>query len=423
MHLGDLSSTVRDIGSGLTLVLAIACIFGIVRGFRQKNKQYVIFGWLVLFLSFAMGQIMKWVSEAVILGSRKWYSVRAMQIPTLIYEILLFLLCVCTLLLLQRCWVWDKAHVTPLAIKESIDFLPSGLVIYSEDGSCKLVNNKMNEISLFLTGRSALNGKELQEEIQKLGSTVDIDGKKYAFHHRQLEYDGEILLELTADDVTQLYLKLEELREKNEKLKENVKMMRLYGQTIDESVRQQEILQAKMNIHDEMNRLLLVTEKAALGGLSDEEEAEILHTWNNNALLLCKQADENPKSNTVSDMETLARVIGIDIVWEKIPDTGNKEALKLFERVTKEIMVNAVKHGKAKHLYIDAETVSDIEGGGLRITYRNDGLSAKEPIIMAGGLKNICGMLKKVGGNLELVAEPEFRIEIWIPIGGLGNGI
>ena len=85
------------------------------------------------------------------------------------------------------------------------------------------------------------------------------EGRRWRFVRRELLLDGERLHELTASDVTAEYAKTEALQRDKEALSRLKAELNEYNLGIDDTVRKQEILRAKVNIHDEMNRLMLST--------------------------------------------------------------------------------------------------------------------------------------------------------------------
>ena len=173
-------------------------------------------------------------------------------------------------------------------------------------------------------------------------------------------------------------------------------------------------MQAKVQIHDEMNRLLLATGNAADGTGSAEDLQKILFTWKNNALLLCKEADNKPASNTEQDLQTLADIIGMKIEWDGRIETRDSHVLQLFELATREALSNAAKHAKAKHLYIQLRESESM----LMATYTNDGLCPNGEVHPAGGLKDLCRMLEREKGHMSIVSAPAYMLTITIPKGG-----
>lgn len=419
MTIVNTSPLFRDTLCFVSQLLYVLFIIDALLMIRQKNKIKLCICSFFFFVSYFIHQIFKEVVRYKTVGTNISGIESFTSISIQVYVWILFCLFVVGFIVLYKSLKWRESHISSASIKESIDYLPSGLAIYRNDGSGVLVNNKMNQLSVQLTGQSFLNGNELYEEVQKHEMVVDFEGKKYMFHQREFEYEQELLYELIADDITELFDKAQQLRLGNAQLEKMAEKMKQYGLTIDDTVRNQEILQAKIQIHDEMNRLLLATGNAASNGVSQEELNTILRTWQNNALLLCMEADEKPKNNTIQDMDTLAKLIGIHVKWQGSLDVENSECLKLFERITKEAMANAVKHARAKEMIVTMKR----EKNCLWIQYSNDGISPSQKIRESGGLKNIRNLIEQHQGSMEVISEPNFILKICIPLGGKEYGL
>lgn len=418
MSLIEMPAIWRDLLAFYTLVLALALAFGAISSRRQGDIKRAIASAVIFILSFVINQILKKVSEIAIYKTDDKIASVYGNVKLWLVVFVIVLVTIFAVYIVFSCFAQNHNHIGPAAIKESVDYLPSGLAIYGDDGRCLLVNNCMNKLSEVLTGHAVLDGCELYQSVPD-SRTVDMDNHKYAFSHKTIEYDGVFLHELIADDITEIYEKSQELRSGNDQLVEYSVKMRRYGETIDESVRNQEILQAKINIHDEMNRLLLATGNAASNGVPSDELLKLLNTWQSNALLLYREADINKRTNTVSDLETFGSLIGITPVWEGDINTNDTKALNMFSVITREAMTNAVKHAGAKHLYVKVRSDAD----AFYLNYNNDGENAADNIVLGGGLTNLKNMIEKAGGTIEISARPTLEMTIKISKGDVVNAL
>ena len=75
-------------------------------------------------------------------------------------------------------------------------------------------------------------------------------------------------------------------------------------------VRKQEILDAKVYIHDEMNRLMLVTTAMTETVTLKEEFESVLTLWRNNAVLLGNEAEKDIEDVDALEIEKLAKKLG-----------------------------------------------------------------------------------------------------------------
>ncbi|MBE5864552.1 MAG: hypothetical protein E7295_17190 [Lachnospiraceae bacterium] len=314
---------------------------------------------------------------------------------------------------------WNQTHVTPLSIQESFEKLTEGVLFYRDGGQCVLVNGRMQEISRELMGHILLNGEEFAETVfaAKLDKETDKiltlkDGSVKEFFGRRVVFEKEEIWEVVAADITELFEKTKQLQEENQRLQEFQKRLLKYHEEIMDTVRMEEILQAKMSIHDEMNRLLLTTRRAVISKDAEERRKAVL-AWKSNALLLCREAQA--KSNieeALKDLTVVATAMGIEMVMEETPSFREERTLELFVLATREAMVNAVKHADAKKMNVRILG----EASFWTIVYENDGAVPKGPIHETGGLRNLHQKLEGLGGSMETMVAPMFRLTVHIPI-------
>lgn len=339
--------------------------------------------------------------------------------PWAAFLLALALLGCCCVLLYRQARVWRETHVTAASVKESMDGLPAGVCYYLEDGRCILVNHRMQDVCFSLLGLPLQNGASFYEAVREKSVHALSDGTAVTFRHRVLAFEDAPLHELIADDITELYEKNERLRADNERARQLGASMKAYGETISDTVRRQEILQAKINIHDEMNRMILTTRKAAQDGAAEAERRDILRMWQGQALLLCKEADARRSSHAVSDLNALAAVLGMELEWSGVPESEDAAVLSLFLSAAREAMANAAKHAGATRLRIETRE----DGETLRAAFTNDGRKPEGAAEETGGLRNLRARLEKAGGGMRVETEPVFRLSVTIPKGGKAYGV
>ena len=413
----ELSALFRDLICFWSILLILGYTVIIVLSARQKNRLYVVMSSLSVVLLYFIMQVCRNISlwkmkvlplhpVADYLGSKPFIL--------LVAVLLLF-----TAGFIIHLWLgirYAGTHITPTAVKQAMDLSSSGICYYRSDGQPILISHKMNELSLALTGHTLSDGAKFYNTVCDRHITVLSDGTVVRFSHREIMLEGEKCHELITDDITELYGKSQALREDNERLKKRNKQLREYGETIDETVRRQEILNTKKKIHDEMNRLLLSTDNAVIRG-TDEERRCILETWQKNILLLCIEADSDTKSNVLSDLNELSKLIGVTLIYDKPLQTQDADTLRLFSLAAEEAMTNAAKHGGASQIFIKLN-----EGGGtLEAVFSNDGKASEGEIVEAGGLSQLRHCIEKAGGKIEVSTDEGVSLKISIPIGGNSN--
>lgn len=336
-------------------------------------------------------------------------ATRILHLPDIVILAACLILTILCVLLYRNGISWRKTHISAASIKESMDGLPAGICFYLEDGRCILSNHRMNDISFALQGKALQNGISFYDSVREKPIHQLPDGTAIAFRHRELTYRGEPLHELIANDITDLYQKSEQLKADNQRLQRLAENMKAYGETIADTVRQKEILQAKVNIHDEMNRIHLITRKS-LSGEPTSERQEILQMWQQ-VLLLCKEADSHKTNRAVADLNTLAAAIGIKLVWSGVPNELAPTVQPLFLAAAREAMTNAIKHAQAQTLDISIKENCD----SLEARFTNGGKIPVHPVMPSGGLLNLSKRLESAGGRMTIETNPTFCLNVIIP--------
>lgn len=303
---------------------------------------------------------------------------------------------------------WKEDHITPMSVKDSIDMLHAGLCYWEDGGRMILSNKKMDEICLAISGEMLLNGEKFYKCIESECMPMP-DGTIKYFFHNLVEFEDKQIHELIAADVTELYKKNELLEQETISLQKMNESLRRYNQNIEETVRKQEILDAKVYIHDEMNRLMLVTTANAETPMSEEDFEEILTLWRNNAILLGNESDKSNSNVDITGIDRLANLLGIQLKWEgedwsTIPDSIRES----FIMVVREAIANAMKHAEAKNITIRIQKKDE----KLLIRISNDGKLPERKISLGGGLTNIKRMVEEKKGQFEVEINEQFNMNV-----------
>ena len=183
--------------------------------------------------------------------------------------------------------------------------------------------------------------------------------------------------------------------------------LRDYYLSIDETVRRQEILQAKVNIHDEMNKLMLST--MAVENDNPSELDNIFSLWEQNALLLCMEAEKTSETKEGTSLDNLAKALKINLIWEgSVPEELSKEQRELFYSAAQEAIVNAVKHAEAKTMKISFIKEKD----SIWCNFTNDGKIENKEISFSGGLGNLARLSEQQNAELSVNVEKEFVLSL-----------
>lgn len=405
----ELSSSVRSLFCTISILLMVGFVVNTIQAIIQRRFAYMVESVVEFFAPYFIFHICDEVSDYYLGGELNSVAGAFAKLPYVAYIFAFVCLALLFAVRFQLGVKYRKTHITPSAIKEATDDMPTGFCYYNKNGHPFLTNNTMNTLAVAITNKPISNGFTFTDFVMQ-DNIREINGIVYHFSKRELMHNNEIFYELLADDVTEVYKKTRELKANNDQLRANNKKMKEYGEHINEAVRREEILNSKIKIHNEMNKLLLQTDNA-INIKAKEDRERVLDTWMQNTLLLCLEASENDV-NPLSDLYELARLIGITVHINTEPIIKSIDAMRLFVLVTEEAMTNAVKHASSKNFYINVQQ-SDTE---LSAQYTNDGISPVNEIFESGGLKEIRRKIEDFGGKMEIATNP-YKLIIIIPIG------
>ena len=402
MHMGDISEVARGFLFVWVSAIFILGLCNLYHSVQVKQKRHIVISSGLLLIEYVMLQM---ISDSM-------HGQREGEDSSVIGWILLIAgITIISITLASFFRHWKGEHITPMSVKDSMDMLDAGLCYWEEGGRIILSNKKMDEICLALTGEVLLNGEKFYECIDSECVPMP-DGRIQYFSLNEVEFDDKKIQELVASDVTELYKKNEMLELETSSLRKMNDSLRRYNQNIEETVRKQEILDTKVYIHDEMNRLMLITTAMTETTLPEEDFRSVLTLWRNNAVLLGNKTEKKEEAD-VCEIDKLAKLLGIHVIWEGIPFSDIPEKFReLLVMITREAIANAVKHAEAKAVTIDVEKREE----ELAITIRNDGQRPMAYKKEGGGLSNIRRLIEAQRGRLEVVAEEQFVLCVTFPI-------
>lgn len=321
-------------------------------------------------------------------------------------------------LLIARTLRRQKNELTAMSVKEGLDTLPTGLCFYEKGGRTLLINHEMEALCQILTGRPLQNGALFWDAVscgplpagcERLSGEPEPilrlpDGRRFRFTRYPAEKGA--LYETQAADVTELLSAADELRAQGEKIAALNERLRAYGRSVTAATREQEILTAKAQIHDRMNRLLLTTRHCLEDDVSEEEWARMFSLWHGNVLLLCRDEPAARRTDPVAQLEEAAASIGLTLVFHGEMPPENDRA-RLIMLAAGESLTNAKRHAHAETLTVTV--------GADFVSFTNDGAPPAYPLHEGGGLGAIRREAEKQGAEMRVAAEGEFRLTLRFP--------
>jgi len=317
--------------------------------------------------------------------------------------------CICIILL----WLTVrriKYSLSNKSVVEALNSINMALCYFKDDGRVVLCNESMHQFSMMFVGHRVLNGQELLKSLEmcwkeeKQPGTYDIfeDQKSFRIKVRKLTISDTTMTEVSVVEVTDLYHKMQKLEENNQKMEAIHSHLSKYEDTMTELIREKEILNAKIRVHDEFGNLLLASRRAIQEQASKEELDDIVGKLAS-VLQIMQTKAEMGKEDLLEELEKTAILIGVEIHLEKekLLDAKMRDICCIAIR---ECLTNTVKHADGHHLYVD------IQDRIIRIT--NDGKVPDGEIALGTGLSSLEEKLKNMGAGMKLYSNPEFMMEI-----------
>lgn len=324
----------------------------------------------------------------------------------------------------------DKMKIAK-ATRRAVDSYPSGLCFSMPGGRPILVNKKMNDLVFRLTGHTVIESNavweellqgDVQENCQSLkdvswlcgigNSREDLffrldNGRVWQFHRQYINHGTAV--QTTATDITKQYRMSEELYSNNSQLVRLHERQRILLQDIVQINQNRELLEAKMQIHDELGQCLLGVERLLEGDDPPQEREDLRKSWKD-ALDNLRQIRPAGDASAEAELLQVAKMIGCDIRFQG-PRPEGYNASQLFYFAVREAVMNAVSHAQASCLYV--ETVEKEDAYHVRLW--DNGKKTCYELREGVGLKGLRYYLERDGASLEVVCDGGVTLLVDLP--------
>ena len=314
----------------------------------------------------------------------------------------------------------SRKRLSPVSVKEALDNLNTGILFAGADGKVTLVNHAMNRLAFVLTGSLPLTAAPLLKAlaqppegsgVQRLEEAQHLyrfpDGSVWQFRTTPLE-EPELpgYTQITAYDMTRLYEASRLLQEENEALRRSNEELRQLHLHIAEQVKEQETLELKIRIHDEIGAGLIAISGLMDGGSDEDVERQLKKLCNAVRFLGGPPA----RGGTLDDAAAEAAELGVRLRFDGATPSG-AAASRLIALAARECVTNCVKHagGTAVNVTVTAR------GKGLTAVFTNDGRVPQGPIEEGVGLSALRRSVENAGGRMHLSHEPCFTLTLDLP--------
>lgn len=315
---------------------------------------------------------------------------------------------------------WRKT-ISRNSIKEAFDNLPTGVCFFNNAGIAILCNKAMQRFSFSVCGRDVQIIADIEEcfaddflptgGVIKEGTTFVLPGgtvwklAKRNFTHES----GNTYTEYTATNITKLYNNREELRQETEHLRKVQEELKTLSANVVAITREEEILNTKMRVHDEMGRSLLAIQKYLKADSAEKIPVSIVESWQK-AVSMLKYNNDTTDEDMLLQIRKTCESIKLDFVQVgELPQEENTAYILIC--AIRECVTNAARYAEATKLYaefIENETTASV-------TVTNNGIPPTEEISEGGGLSSLRSRVERFGGEMLVQSLPEFRLTVTVP--------
>lgn len=346
-----------------------------------------------------------------------------LKIPIWIFLAGMSLLIICLCLLVRNEILICRKNISAWSVKETMDDVPCGVCVSDSWGRIVLSNKKMRELSRMLTGtvlqnyedlKQVLDGNKSVQGVTRLSPENGVlylpNGTVWMFQNYMLtEEEVAGYLQTVAFDVTEIYFNSEKIRMKNEKLKLlNQKLKKMYEQ-IDESIREQETLKMKMQVHDSFGRSLLTIRRMLEGNKEPDYMKNQLEILKQSVYILSGITQDDTEKQYEESIKH-AEKLGVSVEIEGELCDEHQVAL-ITDKAIRECVTNCIRHAHGSRVYVQSHKTRE----GWKVCITNDGERPKEGSREGGGLSALREVVERDGGEMTTKFEPEFLLALKLP--------
>ncbi|MBQ8605679.1 MAG: hypothetical protein IJ408_02990 [Clostridia bacterium] len=314
----------------------------------------------------------------------------------------------------------NRKKINNTSIKESFDTLPTGVCFFNEAGLPVLCNHAMQRFSFAVCGKDVQYITDLENCLDKdFTPTTDArkdgrvfilsEGRAWHLEKRSFTYQNNNYTQYIATDVTELHDIRVQLQEENAHLRRVQEDLKRLSANIVTITREEEILNTKMRVHDEMGRCLVEARKYLRDNCNESISDDVISAWQR-AVSMIKHNNETNDEDMLSQVRKTCACVKLKFIENgKLPKDEN--AAYILTCAVRECVTNAVRYAGATELYAD---FTETETEATVIVY-NNGTAPESEIIEGGGLSTLRLRTERAGGTMSVQSFPKFKLTVKVP--------
>ena len=346
-----------------------------------------------------------------------------LSVPTVVPLLYCIAMAVLEAMLLNNIHRHKYERITGMSIKEAMDGFPDGVLCYAPKGRVMLVNQAMKEFCRQMTGDELVNGDLFTQQMMsgqiRPGCRIVTVGDENVFvlpdetvwkiNLQDIPFEDSEVRMLTASEITEEYRKTEELRTMQKGLAALGERLAKVNREIVDLTAEREMLNAKIRIHDEMGKNLLIVKHFILNGGTESEKAAIIGSLYQNVSFLMKDLPAAARDECELMIDTASRLGVTVFVTGTIPDCEPQR--HILATAIHECFTNTLRHAHGNELYVN---IGDDEDR-LRVVLTNNGKKPAGEIEERGGLALLRDLTEREGGRMTILKNPSYAVVLELP--------
>ena len=346
-----------------------------------------------------------------------------LSVPTVVPLLYCIAMAVLEAMLLNNIHRHKYERITGMSIKEAMDGFPDGVLCYAPKGRVMLVNQAMKEFCRQMTGDELVNGDLFTQQMLsgqiRPGCRIVTVGDENVFvlpdetvwkiNLQDIPFEDSEVRMLTASEITEEYRKTEELRTMQEGLAALGERLAKVNREIVDLTAEREMLNAKIRIHDEMGKNLLIVKHFILNGGTESEKAAMIGSLYQNVSFLMKDLPAGTRDECELMIDTASRLGVTVFVTGTIPDCEPQR--HILATAIHECFTNTLRHAHGNELYMNIED----DENRLRVVLTNNGKKPAGEIEERGGLALLRDLTEREGGRMTILKNPSYAVVLELP--------
>ncbi len=287
----------------------------------------------------------------------------------------------------------------------------------------RLVNHRMLALSSLLRKNGVQTLAEMQIVLQAppaniccLDPKLQIyrfpDGKVFRFLQEQITTKAGIrYTQITAADVTELMRRQTRLKEENAKLTDANHRLRKIFEQMPEIIREEETLEMKLRVHDDIGHSILAARRALLRQADLDDLRASAALWEQSIAVLFRSNQMGTQSEPLEAAIRRAGEMGVRVLTEGMPSEAPK-VRTLIALAIRECAANCARHAGGTELYV---RFRQDRGMYTNLCLTNNGEAPREEIREGGGLSMLRHRVEEAGGCMEIQSLPCFKLFLSLP--------